>query len=126
MESRSGQLPSLAGPSQGEVKVHPVALFSILDNHVRRAPEQDRVIGESCGRWVRRLAPSARAPHGWRTDPRRPSPPAGGLLGTYSNGVYEVTNAFGVYFTIHFNTATNADEVRKQVFCALLPLGPWT
>lgn len=32
-------------------------------------------------------------------------------MGTYTNGVYEVTNAFGVYFTIEFNPTKNEDEV---------------
>ena len=48
-------------PAPSIVNVHPVVLFSILDQHLRRDPNQDRVIGQSplCGGGGRNTATSA-------------------------------------------------------------------
>ena len=55
------------------VNVHPLPLFTLLNHHGRREPGQDRV--------------------------------RGGLLGTVDKltGVIEITDAFGVYFTLRGN-----------------------
>ena len=90
--------PSAFGSNAAVVNVRPLVPFSILDHHIRRDANQDRVIGASL------LACTCAA----RRTSLTPLSSAGALLGNVVGGIVDVTDAFGVY-----HTKRGEEEVRS-------------